>query len=215
MLCFPQLYNYVFTLQELESENTELRNLCGYLDQAYQKSRHVCLEWQSLGCYTAEVLKVEVASYKTQDRATKEQLEKLVKDNRELKEMCIFLDQSQGGSQDKSLTPPEVVSTMFHAGVVGKVNQQQGKVPQYPGLTKRTTLKDSHAIERGVFSEYSKEVALEQMRTRLKRLEAEKMELIKVDMFESIYHFENNKLENLYISPVEVSTFTRLSIVTK
>lgn len=138
------------------------------------------LEWQSFGKYTAEILKEELASSESRNRVTKDELEKLAKENKELKEMCLFLDHSGDGSQQSSLTPPDVMELMLHGKVAGEMNRVQGHVPRYTGRTEHTTLRDSEAIKLGVRSERNKEMALVEMKKRLERLETEKLELIKV-----------------------------------
>lgn len=166
--------------QQLECENEELRQLCGHLDQSYQRSRQLGLEWQSFGKYTAEILKEEMASSESKDLATRGELDKLVKENRELKEMCLYLDQSRDGSEENSLTPPEAME-LIHGRIVEKMNKmQRDKIPRYTGLTSRSTLQDSHAIRKGKVSEVNREMALAEMKKRLDRVETERLELIKV-----------------------------------
>lgn len=166
--------------QQLECENEELRQLCGHLDQAYQRSRQLGLEWQSFGKYTAEILKEEMASSESKDLATRGELDKLVKENRELKEVCLYLDQSRDGSEENSLTPPEAME-LIHGRIVEKMNKmQRDKIPRYTGLTSRSTLQDSHAIRKGKVSEVNREMALAEMKKRLDRVETERLELIKV-----------------------------------
>lgn len=169
----------VHTKQQLEKENEELRLMCGYLGEACHRSRKMELEWQSFGKYTAEILKEELASSESRNRVTKDELEKLAKENKELKEMCLFLDHSGDGSQQSSLTPPDVMELMLHGKVAGEMNRVQGHVPRYTGRTEHTTLRDSEAIKLGVRSERNKEMALVEMKKRLERLETEKLELIK------------------------------------
>lgn len=168
------------TRQQLENENKELRIMCGYLDEAHQKSRQLGLEWQSFGKYTAEILKEEIASSESKTRVTKEELDKLAKENKELKEMCLFLGQSRDGAEETNFTPPEAMELMLHGKIVGEVNKIQMPIPRYTGLTKRTTLKDSQAIRRGMLTELNKEMALTEMKKRLERVETERLELIKV-----------------------------------
>ena len=110
---------------------------------------------------------------------TREKLQRLSKENKELKEMCLFLDQSRDG-ETNSLTPPETVEIMLHGKMAEEMNRAQGKVPRYTGRTKHTTLKDSEAIRVGVVSERNKEMALSEMKKRLDRLETERLELMKV-----------------------------------
>ena len=168
------------TKEQLDRENKELRAMCGYLDEAYHKSRKLGREWQSFGRYTAEILKEEVANSESKDRVTREELDRLARENKELKEMCLFLDKSRDGSEESGLTPPESVELMLHGRVVREMNRTQGSIPQYTGLTKATTLKDSQAIKKGMLTEANKEMALTEMKKRLERVEKERLELIKV-----------------------------------
>ena len=179
-LCCMQEPNIQRSKQQLESENEELRRMCGYLDEAHRKSKRLVAEVQSFGNYTAEVLREEIANSESKEQVMKEQLERLIKENKELKEMCLFLDRSQDGSAENSLTPPETVELMVHAQIVGEMNKHQGRIPRYMGLTKGSTLKDRQAIRKGVELGIGREVALEEMKKRLDRLEAERLELIKV-----------------------------------
>ncbi len=156
--------------------------MCGYLDEAYRKSRKLGMEWQSFGRYTAEILKEEVASSESKDRVTRDELNRLARENKELKDMCLFLDKSNGGGEESGLTPPESMELMLHGRVVREMNRMPGSIPQYTGLTKGTTLKDTQAIRRGMETEVNKEMALSEMKKRLDRVEKERLELIKVYM---------------------------------
>lgn len=169
-------------MRQLEEENEELRIMCRHLGEAYQKSKQLEQEWQSFGKYTAAVLKEELATSESRSLVTREELQRLSRDNRELKEMCLFLDQSKGGGNDgtNSLTPPEAMEIILHGKIAGEINRVQGQVPRYTGRTQHTTLKDSEAIRMGLVSERNKEMALTEMKRRLDRLETERLELIKV-----------------------------------
>lgn len=164
----------------MERENEELRQMCGHLEEAYQKSKQLGLEWQSFGKYTSEMLREELQSSECKSKVMREELDKLSKENKELKEMCLFLDHSREEGEESSLTPPEAMELMLHGRIAGEINKRQGQIPHYTGLTKRTTLKDTQAIKKGAKSELSKEVALKEMKERLERVEAERLELIKV-----------------------------------
>lgn len=164
----------------MESENRELHLVCGYLDEAHRKSKQLGSEWQSFGKYTAEILKEEIANSESKSQVMREELQKLAKENKELKEMCLFLDQSRDGSGESGLTPPEAMESVLHGRIAGEMNRSQGKIPRYTGLTEKTILKDSQAIKMGVRSELNKEMALAEMKKRLDRLETERLELIKV-----------------------------------
>lgn len=168
------------TKEQLESENKELHMICGYLDEECRKSKRLGSEWQSFGKYTAEILKEEIANSEVRTRVMQEELERLAKENRELKEMCLFLDQSREGGEESSLTPPEATELILRGRIAGEMNRAQKQVPLYTGLTKKTILKDSQAIKMGARSETNKEMALTEMKKRLERVETERLELIKV-----------------------------------
>ena len=166
--------------EQLESENRELRAMCGYLSDGYYKNKKLGEEWRSFGKYTAEILKEELASSESERRVTKGELERLAKENKELKEMCLYLDQSRSGGEDNSLTPPEAMGLMLQGKVLEERSRLQGQVPRYSGLTKRSILQDSRAIRMGQLSERNKEMTLMEMKNRLDRVETERLELIKV-----------------------------------
>jgi hypothetical protein len=158
--------------------------MCRYLGEACHRSRELGLEWQSLGRYTAEVLKEELAASGSRSQVTREELGRLMKENKDLRETCLFLDQSRardgGMAETTSLTPPEAIEILLHGRIAGAINRVQGEVPRYTGSTQHTTLKDSEAIRVGVMSERNKEMALTEMNKRLHRLEMERLELVKV-----------------------------------
>lgn len=141
------------------------------------------LEWQNFGKYTAQVLKNEVETAEKKIRLLKERVEKLTKENKELKEMCLYLNQTQGGS-DSKLTPPEFTELLVHTKFLSKLNAHSGLVPQYTGLTGGATLNDSRPKRGYVASGRVKDPevveALTEMDKRVERLETEKLELIKV-----------------------------------
>ncbi len=166
----------------METENRKLHDLCGHLNAARERSKKECSELKTLGSYTARVLTDEVARCQSIDKAFKGQVERLVRENRELQDMCVALDRGAAGGGtarlDKGLTPPDVAAAVVYADVVSGV----GVVPPHysVGPARGSTLKDSEAIERGALAEYSKETALVKMKKRLEKVEAEKVELMKV-----------------------------------
>ena len=83
--------------QRLQDDNQELRDLCCFLDDDRQKGRKLAREWQRFGRYTSSVMKSEVVSYQDKLQELVDSQESLMKENLELKELCIFLDQDRGG----------------------------------------------------------------------------------------------------------------------
>lgn len=86
------------TNQRLADDNQELRDLCCFLDDDRQKGRKLAREWQRFGRYTASVMRQEVSAYQTKLRELDNKQQELIKDNLELKELCLYLDEERGSS---------------------------------------------------------------------------------------------------------------------
>jgi len=137
-------------LQNSGAERTELRELCGHLHEAYRKSKKEALEWKSL----------------------------------------IVLDKKQEGSlslePERTLTPPETAAAVAYADIMGEVGSSNSSKPllspppHFSSGRVRIGRSDGLAIERGAYSELSKERSLVKMKERLEAVEGEKAELIKV-----------------------------------
>lgn len=84
--------------QRLGDDNQELRDLCCFLDDDRQKGRKLAREWQRFGRYTASVMRQEVSAYQNKLRELDNKQQELIKDNLELKELCLYLDEERGGS---------------------------------------------------------------------------------------------------------------------
>nr|XP_060610591.1 coiled-coil domain-containing protein 85A isoform X2 [Anolis sagrei ordinatus] len=83
--------------QKLQEDNQELRDLCCFLDDDRQKGKKVSREWQRLGRYSAGVMHKEVALYLQKLKELEVRQEEVVKENLELKELCVLLDDEKGG----------------------------------------------------------------------------------------------------------------------
>lgn len=83
--------------QRLADDNQELRDLCCFLDDDRQKGRKLAREWQRFGRYTASVMRQEVSAYQSKLRELDNKQQELIKDNLELKELCLYLDEERGG----------------------------------------------------------------------------------------------------------------------
>ncbi len=79
--------------QRLQQDNQELRDLCCFLDDDRQKGRKLAKEWQRFGRYTSSVMRSEVAVYQTKLKELEQRQEELMRENLQLKELCLFLDQ--------------------------------------------------------------------------------------------------------------------------
>lgn len=83
--------------RRLGEDNRELRDLCCFLDDDRQKGRKLAREWQRFGRYTASVMRQEVSAYQSKLRELDNKQQELIKDNLELKELCLYLDEERGG----------------------------------------------------------------------------------------------------------------------
>lgn len=81
----------------LSEDNQELRDLCCFLDDDRQKGRKLAREWQRFGRYTASVMRQEVSNYQTKLKELAGKQEDLVRENLELKELCLYLDEERAG----------------------------------------------------------------------------------------------------------------------
>lgn len=78
--------------QRFQDDNQELRDLCCFLDDDRQKGRKLAREWQRFGRYTASVMRQEVATYQNKLQELENKQQELIRDNLELKELCLYLD---------------------------------------------------------------------------------------------------------------------------
>ncbi|XP_063868464.1 coiled-coil domain-containing protein 85C-like [Scylla paramamosain] len=84
--------------QRLTDDNQELRDLCCFLDDDRQKGRKLAREWQRFGRYTASVMRQEVTAYQNKLRGLEAKQHDLIKDNLELKELCLYLDEERNNA---------------------------------------------------------------------------------------------------------------------
>ncbi|XP_028845901.1 coiled-coil domain-containing protein 85A [Denticeps clupeoides] len=83
--------------KKLQEDNQELRDLCCFLDDDRQKGKKVSREWQRLGRYSAGIMRKEVALYLQKLKELEQRQEEVIKENLELKELCLMLDEEKGG----------------------------------------------------------------------------------------------------------------------
>ncbi|XP_066552832.1 coiled-coil domain-containing protein 85A isoform X2 [Amia ocellicauda] len=83
--------------QKLQEDNQELRDLCCFLDDDRQKGKKVSREWQRLGRYSAGVMRKEVTLYLQKLKELEVKQEEVIKENLELKELCLMLDEEKSG----------------------------------------------------------------------------------------------------------------------
>lgn len=85
--------------QRLIVDNEELEGLCCFLDDERQSGRKAAKEWKRFGCYTASVMRQEVSDYQDKLTHLDNKQQELIKENLELKELCLYLDEERGGGQ--------------------------------------------------------------------------------------------------------------------
>ncbi|GAV00191.1 hypothetical protein RvY_11075 [Ramazzottius varieornatus] len=82
--------------QALQKDNQELRDLSCFLDDDRLKARKIAKEWQKFGKYTSTVMRQEVTAYQMKLYELEQKQEALLRENMELKELCLYLDDSRG-----------------------------------------------------------------------------------------------------------------------
>ena len=79
----------------LENSLNELQELCCYLDDDRKNCRRVAKEWQRFGRYTVTVMRNEVISYSDKLKNLEGKQNDLMKENGELRDLCVYLDKSR------------------------------------------------------------------------------------------------------------------------
>lgn len=173
--------------QHLADDNQELRDLCCFLDDDRQKGRKLAREWQRFGRYTASVMRQEVSAYQTKLRELDNKQQELIKDNLELKELCLYLDEERANG---SLCPNCGNSTGGNLrddgdGSSSSTNADEPAVPQQftsGGNTQRRSesreriLHESLARQRNTFNDQIMQY-VRSLEQRVKQLEDDKRAL--------------------------------------
>ncbi|XP_032883563.1 coiled-coil domain-containing protein 85C isoform X2 [Amblyraja radiata] len=88
--------------QRLQDDNSELRELCCFLDDDRQKGKKLCREWQRFGRFAAGLLWREVGGYQQKLGELESRQDALLGDNLELKEIALMLDEERSGAGSRS-----------------------------------------------------------------------------------------------------------------
>ncbi|XP_062863371.1 coiled-coil domain-containing protein 85C-A [Trichomycterus rosablanca] len=88
--------------QKLQDDNQELRELCCFLDDDRQKGKKLSREWQRFGRYTASVVWKEVGFYQQKLKELEANQESIIRENTELKEIIIMLEEERNGAGSRS-----------------------------------------------------------------------------------------------------------------
>ncbi|ROL53534.1 Coiled-coil domain-containing protein 85C-B [Anabarilius grahami] len=88
--------------QKLQDDNQELRELCCFLDDDRQKGKKLSREWQRFGRYTASSVWKEVSTYQQKLKDLEVNQENILRENAELKEIILMLDEDRNGAGSRS-----------------------------------------------------------------------------------------------------------------
>ncbi|XP_078418269.1 coiled-coil domain-containing protein 85C-A isoform X6 [Cetorhinus maximus] len=102
--------------QRLQDDNHELRELCCFLDDDRQKGKKLSREWQRFGRFTASVMWKEVATYQQKLRELEAKQEALLKENLELKEIALMLDEERNDAGSRSSIDSQTSLTHLNGG---------------------------------------------------------------------------------------------------
>ncbi|KAM4664166.1 coiled-coil domain-containing protein 85C isoform 1-T1 [Discoglossus pictus] len=102
--------------QKLQDDNQELRELCCFLDDDRQKGKKLSREWQRFGRHTASVMWKEVGAYQQKLKELEAKQDSLVRDNLELKEIVIMLDEERNGAGSRSSIDSQTSLTNLNGG---------------------------------------------------------------------------------------------------
>lgn len=80
-----------------EQEANDLRDLSVFLDDDRRKCRKLAKEWQRFGRHTVSVMRSEVMAYQEKVRSLETKQTELIKENGELRDLCVYLDSQRSG----------------------------------------------------------------------------------------------------------------------
>ncbi|KAM7395736.1 hypothetical protein PAMA_007151 [Pampus argenteus] len=102
--------------QKLQDDNHELRELCCFLDDDRQKGKKLSREWQRFGRYTASAMWKEVGTYMMKLKELEANQETVLKENSELKEIILMLDEERNGAGSRSSIDSQSSLTNLNGG---------------------------------------------------------------------------------------------------
>ncbi|XP_063146380.1 coiled-coil domain-containing protein 85C isoform X1 [Candoia aspera] len=102
--------------QKLQDDNHELRELCCFLDDDRQKGKKLSREWQRFGRHTAGVMWKEVGMYQQKLKELETKQESLMRENVELKEIVLMLDEERNGAGSRSSIDSQASLTNLNGG---------------------------------------------------------------------------------------------------
>ncbi|KAJ3581177.1 hypothetical protein NHX12_016955 [Muraenolepis orangiensis] len=107
--------------QRLQDDNRELRELCCFLDDDRQKGKRLSREWQRFGRHTASAMWREVGTYTAKLKELEVNQDSVVRENGELKEIILMLDEERScqGAGSRSSIDSQSSLTQLNGGGAG------------------------------------------------------------------------------------------------
>ncbi|XP_017264674.1 coiled-coil domain-containing protein 85C-B isoform X4 [Kryptolebias marmoratus] len=102
--------------QKLQDDNHELRELCCFLDDDRQKGKKLSREWQRFGRFTASSMWKEVGTYMMKLKELEANQETVLRENSELKEIILMLDEERNGAGSRSSIDSQSSLTNLNGG---------------------------------------------------------------------------------------------------
>ncbi|XP_068610106.1 coiled-coil domain-containing protein 85C-B [Brachionichthys hirsutus] len=102
--------------QKMQDDNHELRELCCFLDDDRQKGKKLSREWQRFGRYTASAMWKEVGAYMMKLKELEANQEAVSRENSELKEIILMLDEERNGAGSRSSIDSQSSLTNLNGG---------------------------------------------------------------------------------------------------
>lgn len=102
--------------QKLQDDNHELRELCCFLDDDRQKGKKLSREWQRFGRYTTGVMWKDVGVYQQKLKELEASQESVMRENMELKEIILMLDEERNGAGSRSSIDSQSSLTNLNGG---------------------------------------------------------------------------------------------------
>ncbi|XP_041832180.1 coiled-coil domain-containing protein 85C-B isoform X4 [Melanotaenia boesemani] len=102
--------------QKLQDDNHELRELCCFLDDDRQKGKKLSREWQRFGRFTASAMWKEVGTYMMKLKELEANQETVLRENSELKEIILMLDEERNGAGSRSSIDSQSSLTNLNGG---------------------------------------------------------------------------------------------------
>ena len=114
----------------LKTDLNEMRDLCCYLDDDRRNCKRIAKEWQRFGRYTVTVMRDEVLSYSEKLGKLETKQSDLMKENGELRDLCLYLDNKRKSEDSQG---NEEAEQIFNFVICSECNNlKRGTDPEPP-----------------------------------------------------------------------------------